>query len=289
MRATALAVTIAVAALIGGDAHAAGSKAQRLVAEAQQQWRDLEWEAVVATTDRALAASDATDDDRLEALRLKGSALVVLERTDEAIAAFELLFALDPDYELPGNTSPRITAVYEPARARWQVAQEERLATELGADLAALTMTVALPARPVGGQPLVVSVDVVDPAAIADRIVLSYRRKGSKHWSTVTAASKGRVSLTIPGTFTASDRGYVLELHVRLRHRSGVTLRRDGTADAPRQLAVAAGRVPGPTPVTRRWWFWAGAGTLAAAAVVIPILIDRSTDVGPQDIVLVWP
>ena len=78
---------------------------------------------VLEAAEAALADPALAAPGRIEALRLLGSALVVLERGADAESAFGRIFVIDPDYVLPASTSPRVRAVFEPARARWQVAE----------------------------------------------------------------------------------------------------------------------------------------------------------------------
>ena len=261
---------------------AVGEPARDLVARAEVQWRELEYDKVIELANAALAAPDATARDRVEALRLKGSALVVLDKPNDAGSVFEEIFKLNPEYELPANSSPRIHAVFQPARARWQVKVEEKLKTELGSALATHQLVVKLPPAPRGGLPLEVGVELADPSAIASSVVLSYRRAGTSYYTTTTLPARaGRLALVIPGDVTASDQGYTLELYVASKHRSGVILRHEGTAEQPLRLAVAAGQVPKGKPITSRWWFWAGIGAIAVGGA---FLIDQARDVGPQRI-----
>ena len=96
-------------------------------------------------------------------------------------------------------------------------------------------------------------------------------------------ARPGRSTLAIPGELTASRTPYTLELHVQVRHRSGVSLRREGEPDKPLSIAVAAGEVPVATPITRRWWFWASLGVVAIGT---GLLVREVIDVGPQHVVI---
>jgi hypothetical protein len=277
-----IAAVIALTWLAAATASAAPTPAAAAVAEAQTHWRDLDYDEVVGAADRALAANP-TREEQIEALRLKGEALAVLGRNADASAAFEALFVLDPSFTLPEGTSPRILAVFDPAHAGWIVKEETRLQTELGASFAATSIHVTLPAAARGGRPIIVAIELADPQRITDELILSYRTHGDRHWSTLTArASPGHVELSIPGAVTASRTAYQLELTVRARHRSGITLRHEGTDDHPLVLEVAAGAVPSPPGVTHRWWFWTGAVALVGAAVAVPILIDQSRSVGPQ-------
>ena len=273
-------------ALILGVVHsrpAAADTTEQLVARTLAQWNELEYEKVVELADTVLGAADATPQQRVEMLRLKGSALVVLDQPDDAAHVFDLLFAIDPDYDLPPRSSPRLLAVFAPARARWQVAEEQRLATELGPALRALEMHVRLPDHPRGGRPLEITVDLADPNAIADRIVLSRRRRGAGYYTTTAQhAHAGTLAFTLSADDTASPTPYVLELTLQAKHRSGVALRREGTTDRPLELGIAAGSVPTPSPITHRWWFWTG---LVAVAVGGAFLIDQTISVGPQHVV----
>ncbi len=272
---------IALVFALAAPAHAGGAES---VARARAAWSELEYERVVEAANAALASADLPDTDRVEALRLLGSALVILDRTADADAAFARIFAVNPDYTLPANTSPRIRAVFDPARARWQVEEQQRLATQLGPQLAALRLHLELPRSPRGGLPIVIGVDLADPSKVASAIILAHRRAGESYYTLATVPARpGRSTLAIPGELTASRTPYTLELHVQVRHRSGVSLRREGEPDKPLSIAVAAGEVPVATPITRRWWFWASLGVVAIGT---GLLVREVIDVGPQHVVI---
>ena len=275
-------VFVAVVMLVATRPAFADSTAQ-LVARTLGQWNELEYEKVVELSETVLATSDATPAQRVEMLRLKGSALVVLDKPEDAAHVFELLFAIDPDYELPPNSSPRLLAIFAPARARWEVTEQQRLATELGPSLRALEMHVHLPSHPRGGRALDIAVDLVDPGGIADRIVLARRHRGGGYYTTTgQRAHAGSLAFTISADDTASPTPYVVELYLTTKHRSGVALRREGTSDHPLELAIEAGTVPVPAPITHRWWFWTG---IAAIAIGSAFLIDHAISVGPQPVI----
>ena len=105
-------IVLVAAAPSGGAAVA--DDAKKDLRKAETHWRNLDYELVVDAADRAASAADATPEIQIEAWRLKGSALVVLNRQVEAIAVFEKIFALAPDYELPEQTSPRVLSVFLP-------------------------------------------------------------------------------------------------------------------------------------------------------------------------------
>jgi tetratricopeptide (TPR) repeat protein len=279
-----LAAALIAAALIA-DPIPAAADAGGDIAAAQKHWRELDYELVVDRAAAALGDRAATQTQRLEALRLQGSALAVLGKTDEAAAAFTRALTVDPDFDLPAGTSPRILAVFRPARARWLVDQERRLAMELGPAVARLRFDVAIPAAARGGRSLPIDIRVVDPGRVAGLVVVHYRRAGDRLYSASRARARPTMRVEIPPSVTASKRDYRLEVYVELQHRSKITVARRGSAESPLSVSITAGAIPSPPPVTSTWWFWAGAAALATAAVSIPILVDRARDVGPQDVV----
>jgi hypothetical protein len=270
---------IALAAARTANAAPAGES----LAEAERHWRELDYELCVASADAVIAAPDAKPAERIDALRLKGSALAILPgREADAVAAFEALFEIDPDYELPAGTSPRIAKVFGPAKAGWQVKVDERLQIELGDKWTALVLDVALPERGRGGSPLPIPIRLTDPSKITDTVVVGFRRRGERQYSTISAPAGPTVTIPIPGAILASHDDYTLELFVRARHRSGASLRTRGDFDHPLAIPVAAGQVPPPALVSR-WW---AVGIGAAVVGGLVFVVVRSRDAGPQPIVV---
>ena len=259
------------------------------IAAAQKHWRELDYELVVKRAESATADRAASKAQRLEGLRLLGSALAVLGKTEESGSAFTRALAIDPSFDLDGGTSPRILSVFRPARARWLVEQERRLAMELGPALAQLRFAAAVPPSSRGGRPIAIDIRLTDPGKISSEVVVRYRKRGDRGFSTTRERVAPTMRIEIPPAITASSRDYQLELYIELQHSSRITIARRGSAGEPLSVMVAAGSVPKPPPVTSRWWFWTGAAALATAAVAIPVLIDRGRDIGPQDVVGVRP
>jgi hypothetical protein len=264
---------------------AAADPAQAL-AHARRHFADLDFELVLADTDAIAADRAATAADRAAALFVRGSALVVLDRDADAAAAFDALLALEPAYRPASDTPPRIRASFESARAGRLVHLEEELATREGAQLRAVAIDVDGPTSARGGLPLHLHLRVTDPHRMIDRFVLGYRRDRDHDYASIAVPSAPTVDLVVPGAWLASDRDYRLAWYVEGLHTTGARVRRIGDATDPRWIAISAGQVPRPPGVTSHWWFWAGVATLAASAVAVPVLIERSRDVGPQQVVI---
>ena len=272
------ALSLAVIALMA-SADLALSKPADDLARARASYGDLEYEAAIASADRALAGTPGRDD-RIEALRIRAFALSVLGRDAEAAAAFVAILAIRPQFELPEKTSPRVLAVFRPARSRWELERETSLREKLGADLAALELAAEWPSSGRGGRPLEVGVRMRDPKRLIAEVAVHYRRRGQKTYSRLAVRpSSEAFAVVIPGDLTASRDDYQLEAYAVAVHSSGVALVRIGSREKPVSLALGAGQVPRPTPIYRRWWFIASA---AAVALAVPLLVDQAIDVGPQ-------
>ena len=279
---TCLRIALVLAALAGT---ASADPASDLAAAAQH-FDDLDYELVLPSAEAVVGAPTATPAQKVQALYLRGSALVVLERDSETTAAFEAILAIDREFRPPASAPPRIRAAFESARAAWLVRVEEELTTKYGAQLKQVTLRVEPSPTARGGQPWSVRIELTDPSHLVSRLVLGYRRDGDRDYSIVSMAATSSAELTVPGALLAADRDYRLAWFVHAVHASGAVLRREGDDAQPRWLAVTRGRVPGAVPITRRWWFWTGAAAIAVSAVAVPLLVVRSRDVGPQQIVI---
>lgn len=274
-------VVVAVIAAPLRPAHAEDARvaAARTAYEAQEQERTL---SVLAPA--TLAALG--DHDRAAALRLIGCAHMVLGERDAAITAFRESFALEPDAALEADlASPDARSLFEVARGEWRAALVTDMAHHAD-DVARLQVAVKAPAKGRGGEPIAVGVTLVDPAQLAARVELGYRRRGQAGYTLMTqrvARPLVPVTFAIPADATESSKPFVLEYHVTVRHTTGLDLRRDGDPDRPHVIDVAAGHKP-------RWYqSWWVRGAIAAGVVGLAAggyLLYRSIDVGPQDVVV---
>ncbi|MEO8552658.1 MAG: hypothetical protein ABI678_21925 [Kofleriaceae bacterium] len=265
-----------------GFATPASADDARLVA-ARIAYDNLEQGHVLELLAPALAGSLA-DHDRASALRLAGCAHMVLGDRPAAVASFRASFAIEPDAALePQIASPDARSLFEIARGEWRaglVPVMEAHATEL----ARLRLAVRAPTTARGGEPLAIGIELVDPAKLVARVELSFRRRGQSEFTAMTArpTAAGALGFEIAPTVTSSPRDYTFEYHVTLRHQSGFDLRRDGDADHPHVIAIAAGHPP-------RWYEqWWVRGAIAVGVVGLAAggyLAYRSIDVGPQDVV----
>jgi tetratricopeptide (TPR) repeat protein len=196
-----------------------------------------------------------------------GIAHAYLANETEAMAAFEMLLALDPGHLLSYTLSPRATFVFERARSR----SRRPAAVDLSWPRD-LEVDDAIP----------VDVEVLaDPATMLHHATLEVRTRGA------TTHRSFDLELPAPGDFRrvvlpelGTTRPEVLQLWLRAYDERGNEVLRWGSAEAPREIPLG---YRAPTPWYRRWWVWAAAGTAVAVGTGTTVyLIQREppADVG---------
>jgi hypothetical protein len=255
------------------------------LADARAAYDNLEQQRVVEMLPPPTIAK-LGDRERASALRLLGCAHMVLGDRIAAIASFRESFALEPDAALePGIASPDARSLFEVARGEWRaalVAEMEGHALELSK----LQLTVHAPDRGRGGEPLEISVGLVDATQLVSRIELSFRRRGHSELSQMTMRPHAQVTFTIAPQLTSSPTPFAFEYYVTLRHQSGFDLRRYGDADHPHVIEIAAGHPPQPLRWYDSWWV---RGAIAVGVVGVGFggyVAYRSIDVGAQNVVI---
>jgi hypothetical protein len=86
------------------------------VERAQRAYDELRFEDVLTEVQAARRAGDLEREDEVELYRLEAYAYAVFDDEAHAVSAFRRLLALDPAFELPPATSPKIRRYF--ARAR---------------------------------------------------------------------------------------------------------------------------------------------------------------------------
>ncbi|MCU0694947.1 MAG: hypothetical protein MUC96_00305 [Myxococcaceae bacterium] len=236
------------------------------LAQLQELYRSLEYDQVIPLAEALLARDDLSQEQRLEVYRLQGSARAIVEDPVDAERPFRLLLRARPDYDLPADTPPKILAVFRKVQTEEKALANQLRDVERARLIANLRLTGEPPREPQGGRPLRFSYRVRDTAGVVETMRLQYRRAGQKAFSSLALerGDDGAWRGVIPGEFTADERGFTLEYVVETADRDGVLLT-EGSAAAPRALAIAAGQVPTTAfkPVPRAVFF-TSAGVTAA-------------------------
>lgn len=184
-----------------------------------------------------------------------GIAYAYLERSEDAVAAFETMLALAPARAISYTLSPKVTFLFEEARKR-------------SARQIPPTVDLSWPRDLFVDQPVFVDVEVVaDPVGFLAGAKLYYRKKGEAGFDSrkVSLPKKGDrpVRVEIPAPAPDSKASETLELYLIAHDKSRHEVLVFGSADRPRELRLG---YEAPVPIWGKWWFWVAAGTVVAVS-----------------------
>jgi tetratricopeptide (TPR) repeat protein len=228
---------------------------------------DLEFEQAITALTAAVKQKNLTRGELVEGYKYLALAHVALNHDAEAKDAFRKLLEVSPSYNLPRTESPRALDLFDDVKS--VVAPR---------NVVRLTQT-ASPARPHRGQPISVSIAVVDEARVHDHVTVYHRVRGQKSYSSVIALpiSPGRYNATISGSLV---NGPAIEYYVAAEGADNQPLALDGSETEPMVLLID--KEPESKPVYARWWFWAGLGTVLLAGAAVGFVLFGS-DPAPTD------
>lgn len=259
-----VALATLIAAAWEGAAAAQGSNAECRsnphLARAREQYDSLEFDAANGTLQRAIEYSNNCRWDLAEIYRLKAFVAAVNGERERCHRDFEIFLALNPEYEMPADTAPKIKNCFEDAKA---VAPSRR---ELGLEHQA-------PDEVQPNAPVSLRVRVIDPLRLVDQVKVYFRREGVKVFTVVSARSDDNVSIVIPALAVAPDpNGYKMEYFVRAVDRWEGVLSEQGSPRRPLAFNVAPGSSGGGAIVTQ-WWFWTAIGVAAVGVGILGVAV----------------
>jgi hypothetical protein len=235
------------------------------LSRAKDEYDRLEFDRAARTLQRAIEYSRNCRWDLAEIYRLKAFVDAVNAERERCQRAFEILLALDPEYQMPPDVPPKIQNCFQDAK---RVPVERR---ELR-----LVHTAPTEAQP--NSPVSLPVKVVDPLRLVDQVQVYFRRQGVKIFTAVVARADENVSVVIPALSVPPDeKGYKMEYFVRAVDRWEGTLAEEGTARQPKAFAVAPQSTSSDSFVTS-WVFWSIVGAAAIGAVVAGITLTGNDD-----------
>lgn len=254
----------------------------QLVSQLNQLYESLEYERVIPFAEACLKRSDLQMSQQLEVYRLLGSAKAIVEDPVDAEKPFRLLLRARPDYDLPGNTPPKILAVFRKVQSEEKALAGQLREVERERLVASLKLLDGLPGEAKGGRALPFSLRLRDPGSAVETVRVAYRRAGDKAFSSLalTRSEQGDWRGVIPADFTASSGGFGLEYFIETADGAGPLLS-VGTQLAPKSLPVTAGLVETrafkPVHPTVTWvsFSLAVAAGLAAGAFAVAFNVEQ--------------
>jgi hypothetical protein len=186
----------------------------------------------------------------------RGIAAAYMDDERAASAAFDMLLALDPGHFLSYTLSPKATFVFEKVR------NDAR-----AHGVPALDVNWSHGQRV--GDPVPLDLEVVaDPKRFLRRATLFVRTRGDAGWRAADVALASAADRRIVLPAVDAQKPVSLELYLRAYDDRGNEVLTWADPARPREIPL---RYDPPTPWYRRGWFYAAAGTVAAAAVGVTV------------------
>lgn len=235
------------------------------LSRAKDEYDRLEFDRAARTLQRAIEYSRNCRWDLAEIYRLKAFVDAVNAERERCQRAFEILLALDPEYQMPADVPPKIQNCFQDAK-RVPVERRE------------LRLVHTAPNEVQANSPVSLPVKVVDPLRLVDQIQVYFRRQGVKIFTPVTARADENVSVVIPALSVPPDeKGYKMEYFVRAVDRWEGTLAEEGSARAPKVFSVAPMSSSADAFYTS-WVFWTIVGAAAVGAVGLGLALRGGGD-----------
>jgi hypothetical protein len=240
-----------------------------LLAQATRAYHALDFENGLTLAEAALARPDIRDDQRVEAYALVASLYAIMDQSVEAERPYRLLLRLQPAFDLPPETPPKILAVFRKVQAEEREIRDAVKAAQRRAVVQALRLDVSAPTGATGGQPLTVTVAVTDPLRGVAQLTLEYRLKGDAPFASLPMERMRDLwEGTLTSGQTATLEPVTLQYRVLARDAEGTTLREAGTLDAPLSVAVAPGGLVAEAFYRQRRFWVAALGALGGLTAV---------------------
>jgi len=226
----------------------------------REQFAQLACERVIADAPAVEDHRLASLDERLEATFRHAYCLVVLGNISDASALFAAIVQEKVDANPPFEVEPRVQILLEAARAEEVKRQLEATAEQRRKLIERVTLHVHPPLNLTGGNRAIFVVDVGDPEALVRSLRVDFRKRpptnpsasssdavsvssgpGEFYALPVVKQSDGTWKGEIPGTYTRSKSGLVMEWFISASDDKGALIKSVGTRDAPSLLQVAPG------------------------------------------------
>lgn len=218
-------------------------------------------EDAIAALEKAKDEGPYSRADNIRLYEQLGIAYAYLDRSDDALAAFDTLLALDPGRAISYTLSPKVTFLFEQARSA-------------AANRTPPTIDVRWPVGLVVSEPVPVDIEVVaDPKVFLTHAKVYHRLKSSPKYevSEVDLPSPGQTKrLDLPPVAAASTRPETVEIYLVAFDRAGSEVHQWGSEKRPREISL---RYEAPDPWYSKWWVWAIAGTVVAAGASAAVFV----------------
>jgi len=241
-----------------------------LLAEARTLYEGLEYDQVIPIAEAILARDDTPIDQRLDAYLLQGSAMAIVGDPIEAEKPYRLLLRARPDFDLPGDTPPKILAVFRKVQAEENIIRDVATKALRKSLVESLAILGEDPTEREGGLPVRFRYRVRDANSSVEGVRILYKKQQDAAYSSLALkrSEEGEWRASIPGEWTANDDGFTLHFYLETFDNTGILVTR-GSKAAPLNAAISPGTADrAPPPPLPLWSFFVVSGGAATAAIV---------------------
>jgi tetratricopeptide (TPR) repeat protein len=192
-------------------------------------------------------------NDHVRLYEQLGIAYAYLERSDDAKHAFDVMLGLEPTHAISYTLSPKVTFLFEQARAN--AIQHPTPAIDLSWSRD-LTVEDRIP----------IAVEVIaDPHRYLEKALVRFRTKGNPTWKEqmLELPDVGAVArIELPPAASGSEQSEAVEVYAIAYDSSGNEVLLWGSEKRPREIGL---RYEAPDPWYGEWWVWVTVGAVVAA------------------------
>ncbi|WP_394850045.1 hypothetical protein LZC95_21620 [Pendulispora brunnea] len=168
------------------------------LAEAEKLVANVDFEAAIPVLERISKRNGLTHEQLIRTYRNLATAHAVVGHANVARDIFVKLIAIDPDFKIDQNMSPRVKAPYFEARGSWS-AQSIKPGIEATAQVHRSSDTR-------------VTVTLRDPMRMASKVVVGYHWEGSDPFTVKTSGATATTTLVVP---PPKDKSTYLEIYAQ--------------------------------------------------------------------------
>jgi len=194
----------------------AASSADDELGEAEKLIANVDFEGAIPVLERASKRNGLTHDQLTRLYRNLATAHAVVGHATVARDTFVKLIAIDPDFKIDQNMSPRVKAPYFEARGAWS-AQSSKPGIDAVAQVHRSSESRIV-------------VTLRDPTHLANRVVVGYHWEGGDAFTTKSSAATPTTTVVVP---PPKDKATYLEIYAQGLDSNDGVLFESGNATKP--------------------------------------------------------
>ena len=159
---------------------------------------------VLPYVEAALKQGNLTPDQKLQAYLLQAQSLAITGDPADAERPFRLLLRVQPDFNLPEDTPPKITGVFARVQSEENAIRDQVYRLARARKIEKVTINGDAPAQGKGGTPVWFEFSLTDPDESVTAMKVGYRRLGEGEYATL--ALKKKTAVPTKGSYRPTGR-----------------------------------------------------------------------------------